>query len=148
MRVGHRVNNLSKIFLSESRRRIVLFLSTGPKYQSQITSELRIGQQAVVRHLAQLEEAGIVSSWVQKSSSGIPRRYYALTQEYQFLGWGNLDEEVLTMLSTCNPDDKESLRSQLRRLRQLENLLENLLQERPEGRASMPPEPRLDRHRS
>jgi predicted transcriptional regulator len=62
------------------RRRIIKRLSQEPCYALQLSKELRLGQPLVAKHLAVMERAGLVSSAVQASPAGPPRKKYALTK--------------------------------------------------------------------
>ena len=62
------------------RRRIVKRLSHGPGYPLQLSKELGLGQPLVARHLALMEETGLVSSAMEKSPGAPDRRSYSLAK--------------------------------------------------------------------
>jgi predicted transcriptional regulator len=64
------------------RRRILQKLALEARYTLDLSKELGVSQQAICKHLRLLEEAGLVSSRIQKSSCGPPRLYYAPTRHY------------------------------------------------------------------
>ena len=60
-----------------TRRRILQVLSREPHYPLQLSKELNISQQSVMRHLRVMEENGMVSSYMESSDRGGPdRRQY------------------------------------------------------------------------
>lgn len=62
---------------NSTRRKILATLSKEPMYFNQLSKQLGIGQQAILRHVRSLEETGLISSYVEKSDLGAPdRRYY------------------------------------------------------------------------
>jgi predicted transcriptional regulator len=60
------------------RRSIVKRLSQEPSYPLQLSKELRLGQQLIAKHLAVLEEAGLVASSMEPSPNGPERKEYSL----------------------------------------------------------------------
>lgn len=68
---------------NSTRRKILATLSKEPMYFNQLSKQLGIGQQAILRHVRSLEETGLISSYVEKSDLGAPdRRYYKLKSEF------------------------------------------------------------------
>jgi len=64
------------IMSNETRRRILSVLSEEPMYFNQLARKIDVGQQAILRHVNILERAGILESYVGKSSLGAPNRKY------------------------------------------------------------------------
>ncbi|MDG6899289.1 MAG: ArsR family transcriptional regulator [Nitrososphaerota archaeon] len=62
------------------RRRIVKRLSQSPGYALQLAKELGLGQALVAKHLATMEQAGLVASSQEPSDSGPQRRTYSLAK--------------------------------------------------------------------
>jgi len=60
------------------RRRIIKRLSQEPAYALQISKELGLSQALVAKHLAIIEEAGLVTSSIESSATGPNRKRYAL----------------------------------------------------------------------
>lgn len=50
----------------KTRREIINLLREEPRFVSQISRELDIGQKAIIEHLRAMEEAGILSSFFRK----------------------------------------------------------------------------------
>jgi predicted transcriptional regulator len=69
--------NLDTIFQvlgNNSRRKIIDLLSEEPMYFNQISKEVGIGQQAMLRHMHSLDKTGFVKSFGEKSNYGAPDR--------------------------------------------------------------------------
>lgn len=72
-----------KIFLalkSDTRRKILSMLASEPMYLTQLAFSLKLGQQAIFRHLQLLEEAGLLDSDFKDAGQGAPRRYYQIAR--------------------------------------------------------------------
>jgi ArsR family transcriptional regulator len=68
----------------KTRRDILDFLRDEPRFVSQISRELEIGQKAIIEHLRAMEEAGLLSSKFQKIERGRPRKYYDISDDVEF----------------------------------------------------------------
>ena len=62
------------------RRKIIKRLSQEPAYALQLSKELGLGQPLVAKHLAVMEHARLVSSMMEASPSGPPRKRYSLAK--------------------------------------------------------------------
>ena len=65
----------------KTRRDIINLLREEPMFVSEISSELDIGQKAIIEHLRAMEEIGILNSSYKKILRGRPRKYYDLPNE-------------------------------------------------------------------
>ncbi|QHN07002.1 ArsR family transcriptional regulator [Methanothermobacter sp. THM-1] len=65
----------------KTRREIINLLREEPRFVSQISRELDIGQKAIIEHLRAMEEAGILSSFFRKIERGRPRKYYDISRD-------------------------------------------------------------------
>ncbi|MHA1470078.1 MAG: ArsR/SmtB family transcription factor [Candidatus Asgardarchaeia archaeon] len=65
---------------NETRIRILQLLSREPMYVSEISRTLRVGQQAVLRHLQELEELGLIKSYKGESIRGQERKYFRINK--------------------------------------------------------------------
>ena len=78
--------NLDTVFQilgNNSRRKIIGLLSEEPMYFNQISKEVGIGQQAMLRHMDSLGKTGFVKSFNEKSDYGAPeRKYYQLDTSF------------------------------------------------------------------
>ena len=68
----------------KTRRNILDLLREEPRFVSQISRELEIGQKAIIEHLRAMEEAGLLSSKFQKIERGRPRKYYDISNDVEF----------------------------------------------------------------
>lgn len=68
----------------KTRRDILDLLRDEPRFVSQISQELEVGQKAIIEHLRAMEEAGLLSSFFQKIERGRPRKYYDISQDVEF----------------------------------------------------------------
>ena len=60
------------------RRKIIKRLSQEPAYALQLSKELGLGQPLVAKHLATMENAGLVKSVAEDSPNGPRRKLYSL----------------------------------------------------------------------
>jgi ArsR family transcriptional regulator len=68
----------------KTRRDILDLLRDEPRFVSQISRELEIGQKAIIEHLRAMEEAGLLKSSFQKIERGRPRKYYDISKDVEF----------------------------------------------------------------
>lgn len=68
----------------KTRRNILDLLRDEPRFVSQISQELEVGQKAIIEHLRAMEEAGLLSSSFQKIERGRPRKYYDISHDVEF----------------------------------------------------------------
>ena len=71
-----------------TRRRILEALTNEPKYFIQLSKEIGISQQAVLKHLLQLEKFGLIESYRAKSNLAAPDRKYFKLNKSVFLSVG------------------------------------------------------------
>jgi predicted transcriptional regulator len=78
---GDEAGALLDLLGNVTRRRILEILANEPKYFIQLSRELGVSQQAVLKHLMLLEEFGLVTSFRAKSDLAAPdRKYYRLSR--------------------------------------------------------------------
>ena len=76
-------NSILDILGNETRRKILFALSQEPMYFNQLSKEIGIGQQAILRHMHALENGGLIKTYVEKSDLGAPdRKYYRLNTSF------------------------------------------------------------------
>jgi ArsR family transcriptional regulator len=76
---GHAVDNIDvllDVLGNETRRRILRLLADEPRYFIQLSKDLGVSQQAVLKHLEILEKFGFVSSFERESDFAAPNRKY------------------------------------------------------------------------
>ena len=77
------LDTVFQILGNNSRRKIISLLSEEPMYFNQISKEVGIGQQAMLRHMYSLDKTGFVKSFNEKSDYGAPeRKYYQLDTSF------------------------------------------------------------------
>jgi ArsR family transcriptional regulator len=82
----------------KTRRDIITLLTDEPRFVSEISKELEVGQKAIIEHLRAMEELGLLSSSFQKIERGRPRKYYDISQDIQiqiFIGPGAIKMNVI-----------------------------------------------------
>ncbi len=82
----------------KTRRDIINLLTDEPRFVSEISKELEVGQKAIIEHLRAMEELGLLSSSFQKIERGRPRKYYDISQDIQiqiFIGPGAIKMNVV-----------------------------------------------------
>ncbi|HEX3013944.1 MAG TPA: ArsR family transcriptional regulator [Methanobacterium sp.] len=67
----------------KTRREILILLTQEPRFVSEISKELEIGQKAIIEHLKAMEELGLLKSSFQKIERGRPRKYYDISQKVE-----------------------------------------------------------------
>ena len=67
----------------KTRREILILLTREPRFVSEISKELEIGQKAIIEHLKSMEELGLLKSSFQKIERGRPRKYYDISQKVE-----------------------------------------------------------------
>ncbi|MBM3897901.1 MAG: helix-turn-helix domain-containing protein [Thaumarchaeota archaeon] len=88
------IGKLLDILGNETRRRILEVLADEPKYFIQLSRELGVSQQAVLKHLTLLEDAGLITSFRAKSELAAPdRKYYRLNRSL-YLSIGIMGDAV------------------------------------------------------
>ena len=76
-------NLILDILGNSTRRRILFLLSKEPLYFNQLSKIIRIGQQAILRHMKILEDSGLIETYSQESNLGAPdRKYYRLSSTF------------------------------------------------------------------
>ena len=79
------VESLLEAFGTPTRFRILSLIADEPRYLSEISRMLNIGQQSIIRHMKKLVNLGIVTLYKQKAhQSRLPRHYYRLNPDFQF----------------------------------------------------------------
>jgi ArsR family transcriptional regulator len=82
----------------KTRRDILDLLRDEPRFVSEISRELEVGQKAIIEHLRAMEELGLLSSSFRKIERGRPRKYYDISKDIEiqiFIGPGSIKVNVL-----------------------------------------------------
>jgi len=121
---------LLSIIENPTRRRILQELVREPHYPLQLSRELRVSQQAIIKHLKVLEDHDLVSCYLEESDLGGPRRkIYVPTMKFTLIvdvGPGYFNAELVdidrqeddgpVLISDRLPNDE--LGPEVRRLRE------------------------------
>lgn len=76
------IDTLLSIIENPTRRRILESLVREPSYPLQLSKELGVSQQAVMKNLALMEQMGMVSSHLENSNMGPKRTLYVPETEF------------------------------------------------------------------
>ncbi|MHB1908058.1 MAG: ArsR/SmtB family transcription factor [Nitrososphaerales archaeon] len=104
------VDVLLDVLGNDTRRRILQLLADEPRYFIQLSKDLGVSQQAVLKHLELLERHGFVKSYEEESAFAAPKRKYfeldlscvlaigitkdAVEFSFQDISRQDLDEEI------------------------------------------------------
>ena len=88
------VADVLNILGNETRRRILHLLSEEPRYFIQISRDLGISQQAILKHLELLEKFGLIGSYRAKSDLAAPARKYYHLNKSLYLSVGITNDNV------------------------------------------------------
>lgn len=94
------LRKLLDILGNATRCRILNLVSDQPRFISEISRELEIGQQAILRHLAELENFGLLSSFeeeedAERKRKGRKRKYYEISPKAQYRMFISIDKDDL-----------------------------------------------------
>ena len=88
------VADILNLLGNETRRRILHLLSEEPRYFIQISRDLGISQQAILKHLELLEKFGLIGSYREKSDFAAPARKYYHLDKSLYLSVGITNDNV------------------------------------------------------
>ena len=71
---------LFKLLGNRTRYEILRRIAIEPMFLGQLSRELSVGQQAIIRHLRQMIEQGLLETYEDESIRGPPRKYYRLSK--------------------------------------------------------------------
>ncbi|MEM4575830.1 MAG: helix-turn-helix domain-containing protein [Candidatus Nezhaarchaeales archaeon] len=79
--MARRALSLLEVLGNETRRKILELLAKEPKYLLQLSRELNVSQQAILKHINVLVKAGLIRAYEVKAGSlGPSRKYYELAK--------------------------------------------------------------------
>lgn len=102
------VNNVLNILGNETRRRILYLLSAEPRYFIQLSRDLGVSQQAILKHLELLEKNGIIDSYREKSELAAPARKYYHLNKSLYLSIGITNDNVKMEIREIDSNKTES----------------------------------------
>lgn len=117
-----RLRKLLDLLGNETRCRILDLVSTQPRFISEISRELAIGQQAILRHLQELEQFGLLSSFEEEEEEeeeaeqkqkrkGRKRKYYEIAPEAQYQMFVSIDKDdiIFDLRTPETPENHQEL---------------------------------------
>lgn len=115
-----RLRKLLDLLGNETRCRILDLVAAQPRFISEISRELDVGQQAILRHLQELEEFGLLSSFEEEEEEdselkqrrkGRKRKYYEIAPEAQYRMFISIDKDdiIFDLRTPETPDHFEKL---------------------------------------
>lgn len=75
------IEDILDVMGCKTRRDIINLVREEPRFVSQISRELDVGQKAIIEHLRAMEGLGILESSYKKIERGRPRKYYIMPNE-------------------------------------------------------------------
>ena len=128
------IDELLSIIENPTRRRILEYLTRQPSYPLQLSKELGISQQAVMKNLALMEQTGMLMSHPEESSMGPTRTVYAPSRQFTLMIDLHGNMFTTRLISTGIVDTGQSgsvdTEATIERLKQLDSKIEELDRER------------------
>ena len=128
------IDELLSIIENPTRRRILEYLTREPSYPLQLSKELGISQQAVMKNLALMEQTGMLMSHPEESSMGPTRTVYAPSRQFTLMIDLHGNMFTTRLISTGIVDSEQTgpidTDAAIERLRQLDSKIEELDRER------------------
>ncbi len=80
------IDELLNAIENQTRREILKRLAEGRQYALQLAKELRVSQQAIIKHLEVLEKSNIIRrAGMEKSEMGPPRKLYEVKRRFSIM---------------------------------------------------------------
>jgi len=103
----NQIDSIFHVLGNKTRRNILFSLSDEPMYFNQISKQIGIGQQAMLRHMQALVDTGFVRTYGEKSDCGAPdRKYYRLESAFNLSISLSEDEFTIDYNEENTPDVK------------------------------------------
>lgn len=121
------IDILLDVLGNDTRRRILQLLADEPRYFIQLSKDLGVSQQAVLKHLEILERHGFVSSYESESAFAAPKRKYFQLNKSCMLAIGITRDAVefvfrdIPLQPEDEDEDQRELRSIAREVTSLES---------------------------
>jgi len=134
------LDTLLSIIENPTRRRILQELVREPHYPLQLSRELRVSQQAIMKHLKVLESHDLVRCYLEESDLGGPsRKIYVPTMKFTLIvdvGPGLFNAQLVDMDrlksgggATLKQDEEEDSKKLAERILELRNIIAGINQE-------------------
>ncbi|MFX1296194.1 MAG: ArsR/SmtB family transcription factor [Promethearchaeota archaeon] len=130
-----RLRKLLGILGNSTRCRILDLVAEQPRFISEISRKLEIGQQAILRHLAELEDFGLLTSFEEEDDEyedeaeqkrkrkGRKRKYYEIDPNAQYQIFINIEKDDL-IFNLRTPDTPDYFK----KLKEIEEQIESVKQ--------------------
>ncbi len=120
------IDTLLEILGNDTRRRILQLLAAEPRYFIQLSKDLGVSQQAVLKHLDVLERYGFITSYEGASEYAAPKRKYFQLNRSCMLAIGITKDAVQFVFHDIpqeekDDDNKGELRALQRQVTDLED---------------------------
>ena len=103
----NQIDSIFHVLGNKTRRDILFALSDEPMYFNQVSKQIGIGQQAMLRHMQALVDTGFVKTYGEKSEFGAPdRKYYRLESAFNLSISLSEDEFTIDYNEEKIPNDK------------------------------------------
>ncbi|MDG6996372.1 MAG: helix-turn-helix domain-containing protein [Nitrososphaerota archaeon] len=122
------IDVLLEVLGNDTRRRILQLLAAEPRYFIQLSKDLGVSQQAVLKHLEILERYGFISSYEGDSDYAAPKRKYFQLNRSCMLAVGITRDAVQFVFHDIPQDERDDSRNN--ELRVLQRQVSNLEEER------------------
>ncbi len=121
------LDTLIWVLSSSTRRKIVRLLVRRPAYLLEMNKKLGISQQALLKHLREMERRGIVETFNEESSyNAPPRKYYKLRDGLAWIYTFFMDDEFMDLLMEGEEMDLGSMSDLMDRI---SNMLDKMSDE-------------------
>jgi predicted transcriptional regulator len=128
------IDELLSIIENPTRRRILEYLTREPSYPLQLSKELGISQQAVMKNLALMEQTGMLMSHPEESSMGPTRTVYTPSRQFTLMIdlHGNMFTTRLISTGIVDESNAGSIDADaaIARLKELDSKIDELDRER------------------
>ena len=129
------IDELLSIIENPTRRRILEYLTREPSYPLQLSKELGISQQAVMKNLALMEQNGVLTSYPEVSKMGPTRTVYVPNSQFTVVI--DLHDNMFTVRMTSSGKDEkkavmEGIDEAIGKINDLDSELEELDKRRSE----------------
>jgi len=128
------IDELLSIIENPTRRKILEYLTREPSYPLQLSKDLGISQQAVMKNLALMEQTGMLMSYPEVSNKGPSRTVYVPKSQFTLVI--DLHDNMFTARLIPADDDVkeeadiEGMDEAMERIRQIDSQIEELDRQR------------------
>jgi ArsR family transcriptional regulator len=128
------IDLLLEVLGNDTRRRILQLLADEPRYFIQLSKDLGVSQQAVLKHLELLEKNGFVTSFEGESEYAAPKRKYYQLNRSCLLAIGITKDAVQFAFHDIPQESVKSKPQQLNEFKSLQHKLLDLEREHDPSR--------------